>query len=76
MSGFVKKEHVLQMLVETETELSAAETKLTEAITRAVSEKGAVLAERLDQIEGELTELSSCLNGTLMGTRHHHGESA
>ncbi|MEC3609046.1 DUF5446 family protein [Bacillus glycinifermentans] len=75
MSGFVKKDHVLQMLVETETELSAAETKLTEAITRAVSEKGAILAERLDQIEGELTELSSCLNSTLMGTRHH-GESA
>ncbi|ASB88749.1 DUF5446 family protein [Bacillus sonorensis] len=75
MSGFVKKEVVLQMLLETETELKSAEIKLTGAIIREKAEKGAVWKERLDLIERELNELSSCLNSTMMGM-NRHGESA
>ncbi|WP_307891828.1 DUF5446 family protein [Bacillus swezeyi] len=75
MSEFASKDSVLQMLLETETELASAETALTEAVNRLKHEKSTAWNERLDLIEKELTELSSCLNSTLMGVEPH-GESA
>ncbi|WFA03446.1 YppD family protein [Bacillus sp. HSf4] len=75
MSGFVSKDSVLQMLLDTETELESAETALTDAVTREKDEKSKAWNERLDLIEKELTELSSCLNSTLMGVKPHE-ESA
>ncbi|WP_239693718.1 DUF5446 family protein, partial [Bacillus swezeyi] len=75
MSEFASKDSVLQMLLETETELASAETALTKAVNRLKHEKSTAWNERLDLIEKELTELSSCLNSTLMGVEPH-GESA
>ena len=47
--------------------MSSAEKALTEAVRRTEQEKQSAWNERLDLIEKELAELSSCLNSTLMG---------
>ncbi|AAU41244.3 YppD family protein [Bacillus licheniformis] len=67
MNGFASKDSVLQMLLETESDMSSAEKALTEAVRRTEQEKQSAWNERLDLIEKELAELSSCLNSTLMG---------
>ncbi|MCY7793599.1 DUF5446 family protein [Bacillus haynesii] len=55
--------------------MQSAEKALTEAVRRTEHEKQAAWNERLDLIEKELAELSSCLNSTLMGVAHR-GETA
>ncbi|TWJ60574.1 hypothetical protein CHCC5022_2909 [Bacillus paralicheniformis] len=75
MNGFASKDSVLQMLLETESDMSSAEKALTEAVRRAEHEKRAGWNERLDLIEKELAELSACLNSTLMGVEPR-GETA
>ncbi|MED1218532.1 YppD family protein [Bacillus paralicheniformis] len=75
MNGFASKDSVLQMLLETESDMSSAEKALTEAVRRAEHEKRAGWNERLDLIEKELAELSACLNSTSMGVEPR-GETA
>ena len=67
MNGFASKDSVLQMLLETESDMQSAEKALTEAVRRTEHEKQAAWNERLDLIEKELAELLACLNSTLMG---------
>ncbi|MCY9264241.1 YppD family protein [Bacillus haynesii] len=75
MNGFASKDSVLQMLLETESDMQSTEKALTEAVRRTEHEKQAAWNERLDLIEKELAELSSCLNSTLMGVEPR-GETA
>ncbi|MCY9151207.1 YppD family protein [Bacillus haynesii] len=75
MNGFASKDSVLQMLLETESDMQSTEKTLTEAVRRTEHEKQAAWNERLDLIEKELAELSSCLNSTLMGVEPR-GETA